>query len=918
MVGAPIAAAPKQLTDQLAALGDRGVLVFVIHDATWHEGVTALARQFGESGSAIEAVHSPTELLRVLADTIEFPLAAGELRGRDESRPIVISALESPVDGPLGWVTASQPLDGPPIGLRHQVVLPATDPAALSESLANWIEGEVADASGDESKDRRQAWPELVEGRAGARAWRSRTGVVAVLPEAAQLRVVFVHASRLPNGELDRWRAQLDNQPVEPPDTPALRLLGEPASSVTVLVRPWRIRGASASAGAYHGRRALDDVPFDQRLMATARATHIALGGELMMPDDGAELDDWAVSLSVKDDVLRVRAIGSLTELGRKVLDAGSVATVTPLRVAATDVLVDSWITADPLAWLASSEVQPSLVAIPPSEALELWRNCGIGCPSHAALRRPFASSSQWLGGGSVPASKLLSDEPHLVGVQFVQLRPNRDGPRRALALLSDAPGGDVDALAKFFGQLLGADLRSAVARRGDTSVMLLGQGVDPAEVFDLDAPVQGSTAIAEVELARGISAGELLGIDRLRGLDGPISARLHVLESAVALELVLGEREQLSVAPHFDIAAWPSPMRPAVASPGDACLVDAVRQTLPGLEVLWTAAPAQRLLGVTGALSKATPAFACARQHPPTAEAGAELQRMLIELAAATHVEQLEFDAALALLERGCAETSNARVCARKDALRDGPKPKLPRSADAVALACTNENSYAEPGRLESTPLAVSREGVRIGDVTVPATREAIAQAIVAQLHPDALAERRLSALSVNLIVDQGLELAALTPVFEGLGALGYEDVGVAYVPIDGGLAYSRSIHLRAPASFDVTLPELPPNADEPPQPKPKSGLYEMKGPKSAVPTMERGEPAERIDVRLAGGRAKVDRDGKVETLALTDLGVLAVDGDRWTTGIELRASKSTRWADVATAVAELCPLQVTLVVAP
>jgi hypothetical protein len=80
----------------------------------------------------------------------------------------------------------------------------------------------------------------------------------------------------------------------------------------------------------------------------------------------------------------------------------------------------------------------------------------------------------------------------------------------------------------------------------------------------------------------------------------------------------------------------------------------------------------------------------------------------------------------------------------------------------------------------------------------------------------------------------------------------------------------------------------------------------------------MDHREPDERIDVRLAGGRAKIDRDGKVETLALADLGVLAVDGDRWTTGIELHASRSTRWADVATAVAELCPLEVTLVVVP
>src|SRR5262245_25432192 len=97
VAGDPIPAVPADLQQMLATLGDRGVVVVVLRDTGWREGVGALIELLGADSPLLPAASSPVELLHVLGTPHGAFGKAGELRGRDPSRPIVASLLEAPV-----------------------------------------------------------------------------------------------------------------------------------------------------------------------------------------------------------------------------------------------------------------------------------------------------------------------------------------------------------------------------------------------------------------------------------------------------------------------------------------------------------------------------------------------------------------------------------------------------------------------------------------------------------------------------------------------------------------------------------------------------------------------------------------------------------------------------------------------------
>lgn len=606
----PVAALPDELRAQLTALGDRGAYLLLVRDVGWSDGAGKLVELFAGPGAS-----SPEWIWRQLANEIRLPIGAAPLDGRDPSRAMLASLAEAPVDGVVTAATALQPIRGDKLdGLRHQLLIPAKDMAALGDSVAAWFA-------------EHEKWPELVAGREGAQAWRIEDGFVAALPEADAIRLVVVHlADGLdPSRDLARWQAQLDNVAVAPVETPALRQFGQPDNTVAALIRPWRLRGLSVWFGLADGRRALVDAPADFRAEVFARATQIVLSSELMMLDDNPELDDWALTLSASDGTLRMRAVASLTELGQRVLAAGQAKAPAPLTVVATEVLENAWISVDTSAMLAAAP-GPSDLGVETDEMLDMWLNCGPWCPLHSAMRMPVGQLAGMLEAEGPAPLKLLLRQAHVTGMHYVELAPSPEGrSRQALAILL-RPGDDVK-VELVSGLLRGAfdlDWEVNAASRGETPILLIAsEGTDPRAVFDLAASPVASAALAEGHVAlANWSRAELPGLET-------VSTRSISGGAALAFELVVGGPERLSFAPDFSDMRWASPQRAAQPSPGDECLIRAgvgVQRTLRA----WADADTLRDQLRAEALEQLEPDLSCAAEHEATAAAAAGLRQML------------------------------------------------------------------------------------------------------------------------------------------------------------------------------------------------------------------------------------------------------------------------------------------------
>ena len=176
----------------------------------------------------------PTSFRREVV-TIVVPDAgtAPALKSWDRTRPLVLALAETPHHGLPGTIAASWPLYLRALpGLRHQILVPATDPAALAAAL-----GQQFAALGPTAATR-------FAGRATG-AWALGEGDwLAVVPEADAVRVVVVRGSLFPEGFFaDPARASLRGDLPEPGAVAATAgasvLAGE--AHAGVLVRPQRL-----------------------------------------------------------------------------------------------------------------------------------------------------------------------------------------------------------------------------------------------------------------------------------------------------------------------------------------------------------------------------------------------------------------------------------------------------------------------------------------------------------------------------------------------------------------------------------------------------------------------------------------------------------------------------------------------------
>ena len=144
----PVAAAAIPLVvdpwvvQAIESTGPRAALVAALYPDRWTGmqprlgGFTALLPDAFTAGiaAAADPARWPSQVLaRLGVDAPALPAV-----GWDRSRPLIFALAEPPHDGPIGTIAATTPLRAL-AGLRHQILIPASDVPALSSALVDAI-----------------------------------------------------------------------------------------------------------------------------------------------------------------------------------------------------------------------------------------------------------------------------------------------------------------------------------------------------------------------------------------------------------------------------------------------------------------------------------------------------------------------------------------------------------------------------------------------------------------------------------------------------------------------------------------------------------------------------------------------------------------------------------------------------------
>jgi hypothetical protein len=347
-----------------------------------YQGLARLRHELEiQLGEAPPFAHGRTATLRWLAELAQLSTAPTlDLSGCDLYGDFVVSLLGAASGGSAVRVLLEQGLSPSFDGIRHQVSIPATDPALLAQNLAKWLEPIG------------RSWPEIVGEHDNAMAWiiereRQRKDVVAVLAEAGRVRVVLLEGLVRPDTDtdLDRWRARLEQSPSADPDSAALRLLGEPTSPVTMLVRPGALPAWQVSHTVGTIRSIVQEMKERSDLH---RGIAMALAEVIVAREASAELDNIAVALTAIDGKVRLRMLAGLTPTGRARFGVGRSRETGRLPSSAHPHWAELTVELAPLGRGAGDvDVMPTSSDVPEVAVLA---PCAWPCHLHAIARRPL------------------------------------------------------------------------------------------------------------------------------------------------------------------------------------------------------------------------------------------------------------------------------------------------------------------------------------------------------------------------------------------------------------------------------------------------------------------------------------------------------------------------------------------------
>lgn len=640
------------------SLGDEGVAVVVLRPWHWESLHAALAPWLAalpQAGLLTAFPREPTALPESLAHALELPPGSLALTGWDPSRPVVASLGEVPYDGPPGAVTPQLPvLDDwiPPV--RHQAWLPATDSATLTASLVNALARAMPE------------YPALVEGRAGARAVSNEAVTIAVLPSPDAVRVVVFHGAmgRDDAAQLEHMRSRLELEARAPAASAALQLALRSDAVLSGWLRPWRLRPLAAWWGAQQTLAALATVAADWRPRLLARGMQSVLETELLMTDEGAELDDAAMSLVVDEGVLRLRGVASPTAEGERLLDAATRGAGRAYAVTRDDAWIDAALRADLRAMLEATEPPPGLPtsanpAAPTKALAEALFEGGGMAVLFMGLRHPFGVV-RVLDQQARTERLPLPIDVLPIAAQVVWRGKAGDVPRVALAVewpkaYVDRPLAGMVPLAKLEPGF--ESLRMDTLAPAGHPITVFGLAGEGSGAFDTSTD-DGFDGLVRARVSLARIGADVATHDAEHGamLTAAGELRLTIEHREGAL---LGELAWAPASPDvpdtelIPLTATERRGSPRGASVGAAsrCLADVGRHVADGLEVLSIMSGDGIEAALDTALAKAEASLPCTVAKPDIAAAALGLRRMLVQIAADAMMADGQPAAARALL---------------------------------------------------------------------------------------------------------------------------------------------------------------------------------------------------------------------------------------------------------------------------
>lgn len=767
--------ADTEVEASIRALGGDGTLVVVLRPdrlPAVQAALLPIVRDIDpEAGRLLAGADTPEKALAAFAPVLGLPENTVQLEGWDPSRPVVASLFESPYQGPPGTILPQVPItQGHVADMRHAILLPAKDDAALVESLAFMAATLHLDPI-----------PELVEGIDGGRAFREGSTSIAFLPEGKYARIVIFGGGIASPEQREANRERL----AAPKDrdiewTPATSLLAADDTAAALLFRPWRGRAAWTWFGCVEALRAIQTVSRDQRAAARMKGSQIVLSAELLLEDLGADFDDQAIQLAVVDGTPRLRAAMSLAPDGREVVESIEDGLRPPFGVKADGAWAELYVGGDIRGALKAASPPAWLEGVSPFDIFDRIRMGGSIAMYNLAMRHPFGIG-RYAFDATAPRSPVSLDKLPLA-IHAVLLGVEGEVPKGALAMelpegASALPFTGMLALAKTNPDLAG--LRVETKSRDGHPVVLVGLGVDPSEVFELDEADERGIAYLRVDpgaITRGMPGLVPEGLAKVPPWQLQWQRRGRALVAELVPEIGDGKKK-LGKVPVARLVRWDSPVG-SERSDGLACLSRAGNGLANAMGATVTVSDDQIATVFVRGMQEVKDDLACAEKDEATKTAARALRMLLVEGAAEMLTSRRRAGDAQLVLKTTCAD-GYERACEAAERLAALPHPRPPKNT--IDSGCPDEYTLPQPDHV----LVLDAKAMTLDDEAVEVAK--LRGALQAKLDEAAARDAELGLAAygegppqrvLGLYADADTKMSQLRPALRTAHALGFDAV--------------------------------------------------------------------------------------------------------------------------------------------
>lgn len=355
-------------------------LTLAIHPAHWsalHSASMPFLAKLPGDVEPLRKASTPEAMSALIASSV-MGTPPAQFQGWDTSRPILIALGETDYAGVAGSTVGQLPLEeGWAPGVRHQALIPATDAAPLLSSLATLL------TSG------KNALPDLAKDHPGAVAMRFDEWSVVLLPADKAVRVVVFeeYAGLTEDKAFAHMRKRLDT-PIHMTTSAPAEVLKDDGAVFAAWFRPDRLRSLGITQGAGQMFAAIASATPEMKAQLTAAGMGILMASDAVMVDEGAEIDEVAMTLRVEGDVLRLQQLAILSDEGEKAFAAASKDVGTTFATAADPVWADLVVRANIRALLSAVEPPPfARVGESPNAVLEAMHEGGPFALLHLGTR---------------------------------------------------------------------------------------------------------------------------------------------------------------------------------------------------------------------------------------------------------------------------------------------------------------------------------------------------------------------------------------------------------------------------------------------------------------------------------------------------------------------------------------------------